>query len=94
MALLYLLLWMPFGISRSGIGVGLGLRLGLGLASSHPNPYPNPSPSPSPTPTSVAWLVYLLCVLTVDDEYQLFTFILRFKALTLTLAPKSNPTPS
>lgn len=44
MALLYLLLWTPFGIS------------------------------------SVAWLVYLLCVLTVDDEYQLFTFMLRFKA--------------
>mmetsp|Transcript_7910 Transcript_7910/g.18555 ORF Transcript_7910/g.18555 Transcript_7910/m.18555 type:complete len:591 (-) Transcript_7910:231-2003(-) len=44
MALLYLLLWLPFGIS------------------------------------STAWLVYLLCVLTVDDEYQLFTFLLRFKA--------------
>ena len=43
MALLYLLLWLPFGIS------------------------------------SLAWLIYLLCVLTVDDEYQLFTFLLRFK---------------
>lgn len=44
MSLLYLLLWMPFGISGP------------------------------------AWLAYLLCVLTVDDEYQLLTFLLRFKA--------------
>lgn len=43
MSLLYLLLWMPFGISGP------------------------------------AWLAYLLCVLTVDDEYQLLTFLLRFK---------------
>ncbi len=26
-----------------------------------------------------AWMIYLLCILTVDDEYQLFTFLLRFK---------------
>ena len=59
MLLLYLLLWMPFGISGP------------------------------------AWLVYLLCILTVDDEYQLFTFLLRFKvfAYPYALTPSPNPNP-
>jgi hypothetical protein len=40
--------------------------------------------------TGVAWLVYWCCIMTVDDEYQLFSFVLRFKA-RLARAPRQQP---
>ena len=38
----------------------------------------------------LAWLVYWCCIMTVDDEYQLFSFVLRFKA-RLARAPRQQP---
>ena len=58
MTILYIMLWVPFGVS------------------------------------GVAWLVYLLCVLTVDDEYQLFTFLLRFKVSPIHPKPHPHPEPN
>ena len=42
-----------------------------------------------PYVSSVAWVIYFLCIMPVDDEYQLFSYLARFKA-----PPAPRPLPA
>jgi hypothetical protein len=38
-----------------------------------------------PYVSSVAWVIYFLCIMTVDDEYQLFSYLARFKVIAFVM---------